>query len=327
MKHILPYLLAVLICSVSFAGCDREVAPDADKDRVSLELGTDKTPEQETPDETLDNTRPTPNPQEQKNEPVLPSKPQEKQDEPSSPSTPQNQTPPQAPSEPEKEKSSQAEQTEKPIKNPSSSPLPFPQELQQRPAQELNKNPNNLDPRLYSVFKNVMEQNFSRKEGTLSVYCLNADGTEGVYELKFDLTNAYDEQGRLNKKMAIKAQMKIAETLQSGYNYGQGKEESYKSYEDYNNTLEWLKTPLLCDGFALENFSDLTLTSKDGHYLIEATYSPEALKKIYGKEIYGTVQSFIQIDSQGNLEVLEWEQSEMIDDYPTVSACSKYTFS
>ena len=197
----------------------------------------------------------------------------------------------------------------------------------QRPAEEFKNNPNQLDTRLYSVFKNVMEQNFERKKGTLSVYRLNFDGTEGAYELTFDLSNAYDEEGRLNKRNAIEAQMKVAETMQSGYNYGQGSRENYKSYEEYRKTLDWLKTPLLCEGFALKYFSDLTLTSEDGHYLIEATYSPEGLQELYGNEIYGTVQSFIQIDKDGNLEVLQWEQTEMIDDYPTVTSCSKYTFS
>ena len=60
-----------------------------------------------------------------------------------------------------------------------------------------------------------MEQNFSRKKGTLSVYRLNYDGTEGAYELQFDLNAAYDEKGNLNKNAAVDANMKVAETLQA----------------------------------------------------------------------------------------------------------------
>lgn len=93
------------------------------------------------------------------------------------------------------------------------------------PSEELKNNPQQLDSRLYAVFQNVMEQNFDRKKGTLSVYRLNYDGTEGAYELEYDLTNAYDEEGKLNKNMEIDAQLKVAETMQSNINYGQGSRE------------------------------------------------------------------------------------------------------
>ena len=56
--------------------------------------------------------------------------------------------------------------------------------------------------------------------------------------------------------------MKLAETLQAGINYGQGNREIYKSYDEYTQTLQWLQTPLLAEGFALKNFSSLSLTRK-----------------------------------------------------------------
>ena len=62
--------------------------------------------------------------------------------------------------------------------------------------------------------------------------------------------------------MEIDAQLKVAETMQSNINYGQGSREIYTSYDQYAETLDWLKSPLLCDGFALQNFSSLTLTEE-----------------------------------------------------------------
>ena len=76
----------------------------------------------------------------------------------------------------------------------------------------------------------------------------------------------------------------------------------------------------------LKNFSKLTMTQEDGHYLIEAVYTPEALKSLYDQEIDGTVSSYIQLDQDGNIEQLGWEQIEVIDDYPKTIACSEYTF-
>src|SRR5699024_181836 len=172
----------------------------------------------------------------------------------------QEQTDEQPASETEQQAEESAVETETPVTTPQTS-LPFPQELQTRPSEELKNNPQQLDSRLYAVFKNTMEQNFSRKKGTLSVYRLNYDGTEGAYELQFDLSAAYDEKGNLNKNAAVDANMKVAETLQAGINYGQGSRETYKTYQEYADTLEWLKSPLLSDeGFMLKNFSKLTMT-------------------------------------------------------------------
>ncbi len=311
MKHFFSCLLAVLLIA-SLTGCDRPSQPQEQENQTIQQEIPDKQPENN------DSEKPKPENNEEKQE----------QSNTLSSAVSQQSAEKETEKKPEQPQSKpQNEETQSASASSSSAPLPFPQELMQRPAEEFKNNPNQLDTRLYSVFKNVMEQNFERKKGTLSVYRLNFDGTEGAYELTFDLSNAYDEEGRLNKRNAIEAQMKVAETMQSGYNYGQGSRENYKSYEEYRKTLDWLKTPLLCEGFALKYFSDLTLTSEGGHYLIEATYSPEGLQELYGNEIYGTVQSFIQIDKDGNLEVLQWEQTEIIDDYPTVTSCSKYTFS
>lgn len=313
MKHFFSCLLAVLLIA-SLTGCDRSSQPQEQENQTIQQEIPDKQPENN------DSEKPKPENNEEK---------QEQSNTLSSAVSQQSaeEETEKKPEQPQSKPQNEETQSASASASSSSAPLPFPQELMQRPAEEFKNNPNQLDTRLYSVFKNVMEQNFERKKGTLSVYRLNFDGTEGAYELTFDLSNAYDEEGRLNKRNAIEAQMKVAETMQSGYNYGQGSRENYKSYEEYRKTLDWLKTPLLCEGFALKYFSDLTLTSEDGHYLIEATYSPEGLQELYGNEIYGTVQSFIQIDKDGNLEVLQWEQTEMIDDYPTVTSCSKYTFS
>lgn len=314
-------LLLMLMIALMAAGCDRSQSdsPRPNEDNpISLELSEQEpgSPEQEE----------VPVPDEQ---PAAPS-PDQQLEQSRPESTPSQQTP-ETPSA-----SGSEEVQETPVMPPSSesasahsSPLPadFPKELQTRPAAELKNNPKHLDTRLYAVFQNVMEQNFSRKKGTLNVYRLNADGTEGAYELQFDLNSAYDEKGLLNKNGPVEADMKIAETLQAGFNYGQGDRESYATYAQYAQTLEWLKTPLLSDGFALSNLSSLSCTAEDGHYMIEAVYAPEALNKLYDQEIYGTVSSFLQVDGQGNLEVLGWEQVEVIDDYPTVVASSEYTFS
>ena len=318
-RSVLPLLL-VLLLALMAVGCNRNhsdpPSPSADKS-ISLELAGE---EQTSSDSTEKEEAPAPN--EQPTTPVPEQNPPE-----STPSQEQQETK-ETPvhSEETKETPVHSEQAKE---TPSSSPLPadFPKELQTLPAEQLKNNPNHLDTRLYAVFQNVMEQNFSRKKGTLTVYRLNADGTKGAYELKFDLNSAYDQKGLLNKNGPVQAEMKIAETLQAGFNYGQGDQERYATYAEYAQTLEWLKTPLLTDGFALSNLSSLSGTAEDGHYLIEATYAPQALNKLYQQEIYGTVSAFLQVDGQGNLEALGWEQVEVIDDYPTVVASSEYTFS
>lgn len=320
MKNRLFCLLVVLACALMAAGCGRDAqSAHEETDTVSLELGSDEASEPEkeetekepSPDEKLEQSRP------------------DSQTEPAE-ETPEEE-------EPEEQETKQpADEAGQPANEPAvetpvtaaQTSLPFPQELQTRPADELKNNPQKLDSRLYAVFQNVMEQNFDRKKGTLSVYRLNYDGTEGAYELEYDLTNAYDKEGRLNKNAEIGAQLKVAETMQSNINYGQGSREIYTRYDQYAETLDWLKSPLLCDGFALQNFSSLTLTEEEGDiWRITATYTPEALRKLYDQDIDGVVTSFIELDKDGSLQLLRWEQTEEVNDYPTVIACGEYSFS
>lgn len=315
-------LMALLVCALLFTGCDRSQLtaekPD-DEQEVSLELSTEQPQEDTThsPDETLTLLRPDDETEAETTEPS--SEENTEKQPPDKDETPADET------KPATEQTVETPTTSAPIVG--SETLPFSSELMTRPTDELTDNPQKLDTRLYAVFQNVMEQNFSRKEGKLFVYRLNGDGTEGAYELSFDINNAYDEKGLLNKNAAVTAEMKSGETLESGFNYGQGNRETYTTYAQYAETLNWLRTPLLTDGFALKNFSDLKLTSEDAHYLIKATYLPAALEKLYDmEEVVGTVTAYLQIDADGNVETLGWEQIEMIDDYPTKVACSEYTF-
>lgn len=311
-------LLAALIISLSLTGCSRDPKPtEQDSEpEVSLELGEDNSEKEENTKPSLAQLGGEDNEKESSEE--------DKEEEIKSETQLSSSQEEEKPTEEATEKTPEPEQ-ETPVSQTQT--LPFSQQLQTRPQEELKENPQKLDTRLYAVFKNTMEQNFSRKKGTLSVYRLNYDGTEGAYELQFDLNAAYDEKGNLNKNAAVDANMKVAETLQAGINYGQGSRETYKTYQEYADTLEWLKSPLLSDeGFMLKNFSKLTITQEDGHYLIETVYTPAALKSLYDQEIDGTVSSYIQLDQDGNIEQLGWEQIEVIDDYPKTIACSEYTF-
>lgn len=311
MKYTTILCLLALLLALAFAGCSRDPQPDPPAAQL------------QTPAE---DTLPSSDPQPEE------SKEEEKQDQPqtqnSSPSKENesaNAAKPEAekPTDPSAQSQPQAtEQTTAPT-----ALLPnFSKELQTRPASELKDNPQKLDTRLYAVFKNVLEQNFSRKSGKLEVYRLNYDGTEGAYELEFDLTNAYDEKGNLNKKAAIEAQMKLAETLQAGINYGQGDREIYNSYDEYIQTLHWLQTPLLTDGFVLKNLSSLSLTQEGGSSQIEAVFTPAALKQLFEQEIDGTVTAVLVLADDGSVELLRWEQVEVIDDYPTLISCGEYSF-
>lgn len=322
MKYTFFSLLALLICALALTGCDRSqiTAEKVDEEEeVSLELSTEP-PEEETtrsPDETLTLLRPDD---------------EEEATEDEDASSEQDASTETDDSDPEQEDAeSAAEQTvETPVTEPpvvGNQALPFSTELMTRPSAELTDNPQKLDTRLYAVFQNVMEQNFSRREGKLFVYRLNGDGTEGAYELTFDLNNAYDEKGLLNKNAAVTAEMKVGETLESGFNYGQGSRETFSTYAQYAETLDWLRTPLLTDGFALKNFSSLQLSEEDGSYRIEAVYLPAALQQLYEMdEVVGTVTAYLEVDADGNVKDLGWEQIEVIDDYPTRVACSEYTF-
>lgn len=312
MKYTTILCLLALLLSLAFAGCSRDPQPDPPADPL-LPPAEDTLPSSD------------PQPEESKED--------EKQDQPQTEnSSPSKENESAADTKPESEKpadpsaQSQPQATEQ-------SPAPtallpnFSKELQTRPASELRDNPQKLDTRLYAVFKNVLEQNFSRKTGVLNVYRLNYDGTEGAYELEFDLTNAYDEKGNLNKKAAIEAEMKVAETLQAGINYGQGNREIYKSYDEYTQTLQWLQTPLLAEGFALKNFSSLSLTQEGGSSQIEAVFTPSALKQLFEQTIDGTVTAVLTLAADGSVELLRWEQVEVIDNYPTTISCGEYSFS
>ena len=322
MKYTFFSLLALLICALALTGCDRSqitAEKNEEEEEISLELSTEQ-PEEDTtrsPDETLTLLRP----EDEEKEPETDTASSEEE---ASAET-DNAEPKQEGTEPAAEQTVETPVTESPVTG--SEALPFSTELLTRPSAELSDNPHKLDTRLYAVFQNVMEQNFSRKEGKLFVYRLNGDGTEGAYELSFDLNNAYDEKGLLNKNAAVTAEMKVGETLESGFNYGQGSRETFSTYAQYAETLDWLRTPLLTDGFALKNFSSLKFGEEDGSYRIEAVYLPAALQQLYEMdEVVGTVTAYLEIDAEGNVKDLGWEQIEVIDDYPTRVACSEYTF-
>lgn len=311
MKYTTILCLLALLLSLAFAGCSRDPQPDPPAAQLLPPAedtlpSSDTQPEEPKEDEKQDQPQTENSSQSKENESANAAKPEAEK-----PADPSAQSQPQA-----------TEQTPAPT-----ALLPnFSKELQTRPSAELKDNPQKLDTRLYAVFKNVLEQNFSRKTGVLEVYRLNYDGTEGTYELEFDLTNAYDENGNLNKKAAIEAQMKLAETLQAGINYGQGNREIYKSYDEYTQTLQWLQTPLLAEGFALKNFSSLSLTQEGGSRQIEAVFTPSALKQLFEQTIDGTVTAVLVLADDGSVELLRWEQVEVIDNYPTTIACGEYSF-
>lgn len=312
MKYTTILCLLALLLSLAFAGCSRDPQPDPPADQLLPPAedtlpSSDPQPEESKEDEKQDQPQTENSSQSKENESAADTKPEAEK-----PADPSAQSQPQA-----------TEQSPAPT-----ALLPnFSKELQTRPASELKDNPQKLDTRLYAVFKNVLEQNFSRKTGVLNVYRLNYDGTEGAYELEFDLTNAYDEKGNLNKKAAIEAEMKIAETLQTGINYGQGSRETYKSYDEYIQTLQWLQTPLLAEGFALKNFSSLSLTQEGGSSQIESVFTPSALEQLFEQKIDGTVTAVLTLAADGSVELLRWEQVEVIDDYPTLISCGEYSFS
>ena len=166
-------LMALLVCALLFTGCDRSQLtaekPD-DEQEVSLELSTEQPQEDTThsPDETLTLLRPD---DETEAETTEPSSEENAEEKPSDKGeTPADET------EPATEQTVETPTTSAPIVG--SETLPFSPELMTRPTEELTDNPQKLDIRLYAVFQNVMEQNFSRKEGKLFVYRLNGDGTE-----------------------------------------------------------------------------------------------------------------------------------------------------
>lgn len=313
MKHTLILLLAAFVLSFSLIGCKDDEPAATQTETPSLELAEEQE-EVPVPSEDDLNTE-LPKETEENKQPETPSDkiPEESttiEHKPSVPSVSQKE-------EPEKEKNP----------SPVRKDLPFSQELMTRPAEELKNNPQKLDERLYSVFANVMEQNFDRQEGQLTVHRLNADGTQDAFELTFDLSNSFDEHGNFNRNRPIEARMKAAKTFQSNYNYGSGDTVESESYDDYEKTIEEFKSPLLSSGFVLKNFSDLTLTEEDGQYLILAVFRPQALQKMFNQEIYGTVQAYVQLDADGNVEELGWEQWESEDDSVFLTSFTRFWFS
>ena len=55
-------------------------------------------------------------------------------------------------------------------------------------------------------------------------------------------------------------------------------------------------------------------------------FTPAALKQLFEQEIDGTVTAVLVLADDGSVELLRWEQVEVIDDYPTTIACGEYSF-
>ena len=327
MKYIALLLSALMILS-SFTGCSRSNQDETEPENQEVTEEKDEPEAEEPAPEKTEEPKPAEDKKTEEEKPEA-----EKSEEETKPEAEKSETEAAEEKKPEEEKPAEEEktaeettETEKPAEEKPAAeekkPLPFPKELMTLPETETKNNPQNLDDRLYCLFVNVMDRKFFRTHGKMTVHRMDSDGTQIAYELKFNLDNAIDSKGQVDPEKPIEAQMKIAKSLSGGGNYGEGETNNSESYQEYMNALEYLMTPLMGDGFVLQNLSSLEMTEEDGNYLIEATFSPAALKKIYGKEIKGNVVSYIQVDAKGALQYLGWEQTQ---DGKTVSF-AKYSF-
>ena len=137
MKHFFSCLLAVLLIA-SLTGCDRPFQPQEQENQTIQQEIPDKQPENN------DSEKPKPENNEEKQE----------QSNTLSSAVSQQSAEKETEKKPEQPQSKpQNEETQSASASLPLAPLPFPQELMQRPAEEFKNNPNQLDTRLYSVFK------------------------------------------------------------------------------------------------------------------------------------------------------------------------------
>lgn len=167
------------------------------------------------------------------------------------------------------------------------------------PETELTPNPRNLDSKLFAIIRNVTDEAFSRRKGNIHVEISGPDGAEEQL-MNYDVSAAFDEEGKADPDAEITADIKIARQLGSA-GYGEGSRPVYEYYWEFEQALTKLKTPYFTEGLMLANLSALDYEMRKETILITAVFDSAAAEELSEGELSGTLQARAELTKKGEL--------------------------
>lgn len=171
------------------------------------------------------------------------------------------------------------------------------------PEDSLQPNPRNLDTKLFAIFQNLKNQAFDRKEGIMEVY---TEDTKGIIKqiLQFEVSAAFDEEGKADPQAEIEADMEITSTISNNTGYWENNSLEFGLYCQYQEQMLCLQTPFLGKGFNLASLSELSAKAKGDNFLITATFDQSAAESILERKPEGIIKASAEITKDGKLVVL-----------------------
>lgn len=328
MKYKLYFLFCLLILGLfGLYGCNQ--TPTIPKDDVPLRISEEK---DSTPPET-EETPETLHPEILK-EPSPPSEepaeesPTEKdaEIEPSKSEQPEPEQP-----EDQKEPSSPPDQSEVdvPATNPKQDGCPLAEELHSLcvlPDDALKNNPQQIDPIPYAIFKNVMQELLAREKGTITVEILN-NGKRSIQELKYDISNAVGEDGKIDPSKEIEASLEYVDTIQSNM-YATNARENFEEYRSYQNLMKKMVSPLIQESFLPEHLDSVTYEIVDDVITITAPYTVASMEKLSQQALADAENTtvFMEITTQSEIISVTVEQTNGKDSSLETVSRLYYTF-
>lgn len=328
MKYKLYFLFCLLIFGLlGLYGCNQ--TPTIPKDDVPLRISEEKDstpPKTEATPETL-------HPEILK-EPAPPSEepaeesPTEKdaETEPSKPEQPESEQ-----SKEQKEPSSPPDQSEVdvPAANPKQDGCPLAEDVHSLcvlPDDAFSNNPQQIDPIPYAIFKNVMQELLAREKGTITVEILN-NGKRSIQELKYDISNAVGEDGKIDPSKEIEASLEYVDTIQSNM-YATNARENFEEYRSYQNLMKKMVSPLIQESFLPEHLDSVTYEIVDDVITITAPYTVASMEKLSQQALADAENTtvFMEITTQSEIISVTVEQTNGNDSSLETVSRLYYTF-
>lgn len=322
MKYKLYFLFCLLIFGLlGLYGCNQ--TPTIPKDDVPLRISEEKDstpPKTEATPETL-------HPEILK-EPAPPSEepaesPTEKDVETEQPESEQSKE--------QKEPSSPPDQSEVDVLavNPKQDGCPLAEEVHSLcvlPDDAFSNNPQQIDPIPYAIFKNVMQELLAREKGTITVEILN-NGKRSIQELKYDISNAVGEDGKIDPSKEIEASLEYVDTIQSNM-YATNARENFEEYRSYQNLMKKMVSPLIQESFVPEHLDSVTYEIVDDVITITAPYTVASMEKLSQQALADAENTmvFMEITTQSEIISVTVEQTNGNHSSPETVSRLYYTF-
>lgn len=333
MKYKLYFLFCLLIFGLlGLYGCNQ--TPTIPKDDVPLRISEEKDstpPKTEATPETL-------HPEILK-EPAPPSEePAEEsptetdtESEPPKSEQPKSEQPESEQSKEQKEPSSPPDQSEVdvPAANPKQDGCPLAEDVHSLcvlPDDAFSNNPQQIDPIPYAIFKNVMQELLAREKGTITVEILN-NGKRSIQELKYDISNAVGEDGKIDPSKEIEASLEYVDTIQSNM-YATNARENFEEYRSYQNLMKKMVSPLIQESFLPEHLDSVTYEIVDDVITITAPYTVASMEKLSQQALADAENTtvFMEITTQSEIISVTVEQTNGNDSSTETVSRLYYTF-